>query len=296
MRTLSKLAKFFIICAAVFFVGLVCAIAGAAGGGVGGIDKLAEKHDWIQGSPGEKCVTCRTVREFHSIEATGDGDLWIVGKDFYKNDRWLADHDLQEQIGQDLIGPGSVCVIRGENVEQPEITVKNGVLTINAGQHDFSGISFDASGASWPKVIVCVPDGVLQSLTVSGQSGDISCLGCAWDSAKIQMNSGDVDMEGVKSGGLVIDLDSGDAEIQGKFMAETQIQTTSGDVEIDTVLPKTEYALELRAEAGDITLKERGKEDREYDDVPAAVTESGGPHRIAVMTSAGDQEVSFQAD
>ena len=94
MNTLSKLSKFFIICAAVVFVGMVCAIAGAVNGGIEDIDKLADNYDWIQGSPGERGVTAQKVEDYHSIEVTGDADVWIVGREFYKKASWLADQDF----------------------------------------------------------------------------------------------------------------------------------------------------------------------------------------------------------
>ena len=54
MKKLSKLAIFFIVCGGVFLLGLICAIGGAASGGVDGFEKVADDFDWVQGSPGER--------------------------------------------------------------------------------------------------------------------------------------------------------------------------------------------------------------------------------------------------
>ena len=204
MRTLSNLAKFFIICAAVFFVGLVCTIIGVAAGGFEGINKIAEKYDWIQGDPGERTVISQTVEDFQSVAVTGYADYWIVGRDFYKSEKWLADQDLLTEKEAALIEPNQVSIICGENADKPEIKVEKGVLTIDAGAKDVSGISFSTSDAPWnPEVLICVPDEVLESLTASSEIGDINCLGVAWKNARIELNSGTVNRGGVRSGGLV---------------------------------------------------------------------------------------------
>ena len=170
MKQLSKLAKFFIICAAVFVIGIACTAAGAASGGVQGFEKLAERYDWIN-SPGERGVTAQNVGDFHSIEATGDVDLWIVGKSYYEKAGWLADQDLLKQTELDVIGSGQVCVIAGDQMEQPQISVEKGVLTIDAGAIDLTGINLNITEAEfYPEVLVCMPDETLRTLTVSGQT------------------------------------------------------------------------------------------------------------------------------
>lgn len=297
MRTLSNLAKFFIICAAVFFVGLVCTIIGVAAGGFDGINKIAEKYDWIQGDPGERTVISQTVEDFQSVAVTGDADYWIVGRDFYKSEKWLADQDLLTEKEAALIEPNQVSIICGENADKPEIKVEKGVLTIDAGAKDVSGISFSTSDAPWnPEVLICVPDEVLESLTASSEIGDINCLGVAWKNARIELNTGNVNMEGVRSGGLVAETDTGDANLQGKFMERLQAKTDTGDIEIDTTLAKAEYGLDLKADSGEITISEPGQDDREIDEATATVKEVGGPHTIIASTDTGEINLSFQSD
>jgi len=243
MRELSKLAKFFIICAAVFFVGLVCTIAGVATGGVQNIEKLADHYDWIQDGPGERGVTAQEVEEYNAIEFTGDADLCIVGKEFYKKASWLADQDMLEQTELDVIGKNKVIVIAGDEVPQPEINVENGVLKIDMGETDYSGINLNMSDAPYyPQILVCAPAQTLEHLTISSDVGDLELLGIAWKNAKIKLYDGNIDMEGVKSAGLDMETVSGDIEIQGEFLKTTSANNDVGDIEIDTSLPKAEYA------------------------------------------------------
>lgn len=294
MKGLSKLAKFFIICAIVFVCGIVCSIAGAASGGVQDIDKLADRYDWIHVSPGERGVTTYPMGEFHSIEATGDADLCIVGKDFYKKASWLADQDLLEQTELDVIGPGKVCVVAGDRTPQPEIEVKNGVLTINSGEADLSGINLNMTEmSSFPEILVCVPEDMLQSLTVSGQTGDVEILGVTFKAAEIGLNTGDISVEGVKSESLTASVDTGDIEIQGKLMGTTSVTSETGDIEIDTSLAKAEYALEVSTATGDLELVEDGKTVAEFEE-SEEITQEGGPHKITVSSDTGDVKLTFE--
>jgi hypothetical protein len=294
MRELSGLAKFFIICAAVFFVGLIFTIAGIATGGVNDIEKLAEHYDWIQAGPGERGVTAQEVEDFNAIEFTGEADLYIVGKDFYKKASWLADQDVLEQTELDVLGKNKVIVVAGDEAEQPEITVENGVLKINTATIDHDGISFSTTDAPFiPQILICAPMEELEHLTVSGDGGDLELLGVAWKNAKISLDEGDINMEGVKSTGLSMETDSGDIEIQGEFMKTTSAVSDSGDIEINTSLPRTEYAFELSSDSGDTTVKEGGEEAAEYEDAWDDIKENGGPHKIIAKTDTGDIEVDF---
>ena len=294
MNTLSKLSKFFIICAAVVFVGMVCAIAGAVNGGIEDIDKLADNYDWIQGSPGERGVTAQKVEDYHSIEVTGDADVWIVGREFYKKASWLADQEILEPTEYDVIGKNQVCVVCGDKIEQPEIMVENGVLKINAHTAEFNGFSLNLSDTTFtPKILICAPKDVLQSLTVSGETGDVNVLGVSWEDAKIWLNTGDVNMEGVKSGGLSVEIDTGYTGLQGEFMRTTQVSSDTGDVEIDTTLSKAEYALSLKSETGTVEVEEPGEKSFR-DETSDGIIEKGGPHKLIAGTDTGEVRVRFE--
>lgn len=299
MRELSKLAKFFIICGIVFVVGIVCTVAGAAMGGPQDIEKLADRYDWIQGEPGERGVTSYPVEEFHSVAVTGDCDVWLVGKSFYKNASRMAQDDLLTSGEMDLIEENKVLVIAGDKVVQPEITVSEGVLTINAGpRQETSGISL-SSGSWTPQILVCCPMDPLESLSVSNDYSDLTCLGTAWKNADIQTNSGYTSMEGVDSAGLSLETESGDCELEGSFVKTTSLKTESGDVKISTSLAKEEYGLNLGTGSGDIELdgeeaaEGADEEDFEEDGSKARVQINGGPHTISAETESGDISIAF---
>ena len=75
---MSKLAKFFIICAAVCVVGIVMSFAGYAAGGVDNLQKVADKHDWLNVGPNSTETDIITVGEFQSIETEGSLDIAVI--------------------------------------------------------------------------------------------------------------------------------------------------------------------------------------------------------------------------
>lgn len=332
MRTHSKLKKFFLICAAVFVVGLGCAIGGAACGGLQDMNKLGDRYDWIHTSPGERGVTAQKVKDFHSIEATGDADLWIVGESFYKRDSWLAEQEVLEQTELDVLGKNKVCVICGDRIEQPEISVKNGVLKINSAPVEMDGIILDLTDdVAYPQILVCVPDETLKSLTVSGETGDVDLLGISWKNARVLLNYGDLEAKAVKSESLTAKVDSGDVEVRGNLKGTTDVTvesgdielrgrlggitraftgsgdielkgilkgkirtaSDSGDIELKTDLPKDRYGLKVRTMEGDIEMLEAGRANENYEDF-RDILEEGGPHKINAKTEFGDIELSFE--
>lgn len=292
MRGLSKLQKFLIICAVVFVCGIVCSIAGAASGGVQDMEKIADRYDWLN-SPGARGVTAQKVEDYHSIDITGSVDVWIVGKDYYTTASWIADQDILEQTELDVIGPGQVCVVAGDRMSQPEISVDKGVLNINSETIDLTGINLELTEATFcPKILVCVPDEMLESLHVSGQAGDVNVLGVSWKKAKIELNAGDIDLEDVKSGSLTLETDAGDIELGGELMGTTSVITDAGDIEIDSSLAKAEYAFDVETCSGDVKVKEAGQDEKAYES-GEKVSEEGRPHRISVKTDAGDVKLWF---
>ena len=308
MKKLSKLAIFFIVCGGVFLLGLICAIGGAASGGVDGFEKVADDFDWVQGSPGERGVTAYPVEDFDSVYLTGDADYVLVGRGAYKNASKLVSDGPLEPTELDLVQKNQVLVIAGDRVQQPEIVVKDGALSIGCDRQEVNGINFNSSEMSWtPTILVCCPKAPLEELTVSSQEADLTCLGTAWKKADIGINYGDVEMDGVKSAGLQMELDYTDAELDGEFLKTTAITATDGDVDIATPLAKTEYGLDLRAVDIQLTTPEgvwnpEAEEmdgeyddgyDDEYDDGTQTIKVNGGPNRMSVSAECGDLKIQF---
>ena len=264
MKQHSKLATFFIVCSVVFLIGLICTVAGLATGGMQNIEKLADHYDWIQDSPGERGITNYKAEDFHGIEATGDVDLWILGASYYGDSSWLEKEGLLESTEMDNIGTGQVTVICGDRMGQPEVNVENGILKINSGTIDFKGINLDFDEATfYPRILVCVPDQILESLNVSGQTGDVNIMGVGWKKADIQMNTGDIALEKVDSQGLTIDTDTSDMNLKGAFTGTTKVHTGTGDLKLETSLTGKEYELTARSTVGDVKIMEAGKKVKE---------------------------------
>lgn len=299
MNRLSKTAKFFIICGAVFVLGLICTIGGVAAGGIDGLEKVAEDHDWVAGSPGERGVTAQKVETFDSINVSGQGDVWLVGRSFYQNASRLTEEDLLYPTEMDLMKKNQVLVIAGDKVEQPTIGVRDKVLSIEFNNEEFNGINLDSSDIGWtPIVLICCPQDPLEKLAVSSEVADINCLGVAWKQANIQLNTGDITMEDVESHGLQLHLDTGDARMQGMFMNVTSIESEVGDIKISTSLQKEEYGLDLTSGTGDITVitpegKWEADLDEDDDSMNSVCREPGGPNMITGSLDTGDIEIQF---
>ena len=293
MKQHSKLARFFIVCSVIFFIGVILTVTGLATGGGKNIEKLAEHYDWIS-SPGERGITTYKAEDFHSIEATGDVDLWILGSGYYGDSSWVEKEGLLESTEMDNIAPNQVTVICGDRMGQPEITVENGILKINSGPVDFNGINLNLDEATfYPRILICVPDQILESLNVSGQTGDVNIMGVGWKKADIQMNTGDMTFEEADSRGLTIDADTSDMELEGTFTGKTKVRTETGDLDLTTSLARKEYDLTAKTSAGDVKILEAGKTVKEFED-ENEVSRKGGPNKMTITTDTGDITLNFQ--
>lgn len=293
MKQQSKLATFFIVCSVVFLIGLILTGIGLANGGRENAGKLAEHYNWIN-SPGARAITTYKAEGFHSIEATGDVDLWILGSDYYGNHSWVEKEGLLGPTEMDSIAPNQVTVICGDRMGQPEVTVENGVLKINSGTVDFKGINLALDEATfYPRILVCVPDEVLESLHVSGQTCDVNIMGAGWKDADVQLNTGDVAFEKVDSQGLTIDSDTGDFDLEGTFTGKTKVRTETGDLDLTTSLARKEYDLTAKTSAGDVKILEAGKTVKEFED-ENEVSRKGGPNKMTITTDTGDITLNFQ--
>lgn len=310
MKQHSKLKRFFLICAAVCAAGIICTVIGVTAGGVEGFEKVAEKYDWVEGDPGERGVTAYPVEDFQSVEINGEADVYLLGKEFYKNATRLTSDDILEPTETDVLGKNKVIVIAGDRVQQPDIKVDKGVLKITSVVPEDSKFSINFSSLTWtPTILVCCPMQTLDSLKLTSDCGDMNLLGISWKNAQIMTNYGYIAMEGVSSGGLSMKMDSSDADLQGEFLKNTSIMTDSGDVKLETSLAKSEYGLRLHAEYGDIRILEPGDadiedsedgEEVEIDDSVDGeevesndVVQDGGPNTISMSMESGDMTLRF---
>lgn len=317
MKNINSVAKLFIVCGVIFCIGMVLTIGGAAAGGVDGMKKIAEKNDWISDGPGELTSDYYLdVDGFDKVDVSGDADVFLVTEKYFTDKDWLDDHDLGRALATIEGSPdpeaGQVLILRGDQVEKPEVKTEKGVLTIKAPDMVHDGINFDFSDVMvTPQVYVFCRDDELESIKADMLSGDLNCTGISFKKADIDSASGDVSMKDVTgknttmtltsgdaklSGKLSdtnIDCKSGDVKMSGKLTGETLISLASGDAEIDAELAAKEYTLDLKAISGDLKISDGGDEE-EIDEYPAEVQRGDGPNKIKVETASGDIDISFQ--
>lgn len=329
MRNTSKAAKFFIVCGIIFAIGLTSTILGAAFGGIEGFKQVAEKRNWIYDGPGDMVMNYAGQEDFHSVSVQGDLDVCFVAENYFKNEDWQDEHDLKDVLvgsmaadaetlpitesGKITPEPGSVLVIRGEKVEQPEINVNKGVLNIKASETTENGIHLNISTApTTPVVYIFCKDDELKSIKSDTLAGDIELWGVTFDKADFDSASGDLLMNGITGKALTADLTSGDVEIKGEltdgtsikaisgdvelsgsFTGETRIEASSGDVDFGTKLGSDKYDIKVDALSGDLNIKE-GDQYEELDDVPVHFTRKGSPNKLNIEVSSGDVTLSFR--
>lgn len=146
------LKRFFIVCAAAAGIGLLLAAAGFVSGGIGAFDRVADRYDWISGSPGEmKYEDVEHAADFDSIRIRGDMDVRIrSGK-------------------QD-----SVKIGYGENMKAPAVKFSDGVLTVD-GTDRHKGITINLTGSNYEPVIevICSSDRTLNAINIETENGDV---------------------------------------------------------------------------------------------------------------------------
>jgi len=159
---MSKLAKFFIICAAVCVLGIVMSFAGYAAGGVDDLQKVADKHEWLIVGPNSTETDLLTVGEFQSIEAEGSLDITVIapGEEL---DEEAVPNFVEDMYYQGTAG--TVAVKWGKGNGAPVVTNENGVLKIKGSSEDFDTAQVNLTGEDpSPDVIVFCSDNELESI------------------------------------------------------------------------------------------------------------------------------------
>ena len=298
MRNVSNTAKFFIVCAVVFGIGLLATAIGAAAGGIEDFGKVAEKREWIQGDPGKKVEEYVEIGDFDSVEIKGCADVNFM------TEKWSAEDGK----------PGRVKIVRGSKVEAPDVKVEKGVLYIDSPETEFEGISVSLSDVPrTPGVFVYCTEKQLEKITAESTSGgDLSFMGIRFKKADIRSDSGDVFLKGVRGETLNIKVNSGDIaasgriggpasvrsvagdiRLSGKFLGETEVDIKEGDFSFETTLAMEKYAVDAKALAGDVRVTASGKT-FEYDEENNRVDLKGGPNSLTVQSLDGDIELVFR--
>ncbi len=284
-------ARFFIICAIVLCIGLAIGIVGFLTGGIKGIDKFADEHEWFEGSPGNMQVEHHKALDFNSIEANGLVDIVIIGGDNSNYYDWENIGKAANTIKNDNPQEGSVFICYGEKVETPQLKLENGVLKIDASENSEGKISVNLTSGSWvPTVVIFTGNRTLDNIALSSDYSDLDIYGAVYNNAVISTNSGDIDIEAVKSGGLKLVGDAADVDISGEFAGTTDINVASGEVSFHSIFAKEKYKIDMKANAGDLEIDSEGLEIETW---PAEYRTSGSPYVLKIRTDSGDIEANF---
>ncbi len=310
---MSKTGKFAAVCAGVLVAGLVIGAAGYALGGVRGFDKLADKHDWIQGTPGDRVIIGQTVDSYDSVELTGNADVYLITEEYYKDQAWLDKHELLSSTEADSAGDHQVVCIKGEKVPDPEISVQDGVLKIHAKEKNNSGLNLNFSMNDWtPKVLICCPKEELQSIRTEVDTGDIVMGGISYKKAIMETDTGDISAQKTQGESLAVKCDTGDISLGGEVKDAIKIKTDTGDIKLSDTTANTveitsdtgdiffeakeaidNYSLDLHSDTGDVVITESGKKTIELDDISSRFTRVGGSKKLTFDTDTGDIHLSF---
>ena len=272
MKNMSNTAKFFVICAVVFTLGLVLTIGGCAAGGAAGIQDVLDGR--IPDNVPAETEMIEGDYEFSSIEASGDADFVFVGSKYYNG--ILADKD----IGGAEAKTGKVIAVYEKGKAAPEIKTEDGKLIIDADTDN----EVHFSELFEPTVIVFCGDREPESVSVRSAACDLEMKGVSFRTANIEMSAGDVELSDIISGGLNIAADAGDTEISGVLRGITDVDSDAGSVEIDVFTGIRGYTLDLHADAGDIKVGEEEIDGTEF-------RQEGGADVIKVRADAGDVEI-----
>lgn len=302
---MSKLAKFFIICAAVCVLGIVMTFAGYAAGGVDDLQKVADKHEWLNVGPNSTETNVMNVGEFQSIEAEGSMDIVVLS----------PGEELDEEAVPNFIEDmyyggtaGTVAVKWGKGNGAPEVTNENGVLKIKGSSESIDTAEVNLTGEDpSPDVVVFCSDKELERIHINGKYGDTAIVCVKSKSTRINAESGDIEIEDVEGGEIAVETNTGDIyadDVVSSKMAlktgtgdidisecvgEISAETTTGDIEFATVLPQSQFEMDLSVNTGEISVNEDEIEPKEF-------YAKGTPNKLVFRTDTGDIDADFVED
>lgn len=280
------LKRFFIVCAAVAVAGLILTAAGFALGGVRAVDRVADKYDWISGSPGEmKYEDVREAAGFDSLRIRGDMDVRISSG-----------------------ARDSVRIGYGENMKAPEVQFSDGTLVVD-GTDRHKGITINLTSESCEPVveIVCSSGRALDSIDIETENGDVEISGihagsivvdseygelCMdtvnFDRGELDIENGDIVCSDIVSGGIIIENEYGDCSLSGAISGTNEISVENGNLQIDTSLSQNKYRTSARTENGCLSIGDFYKDDYE-----CSFEGGSGPNKLKLSSEYGDVKVNF---
>jgi len=301
---MSRLAKFFIICAAVCVLGIVMTFAGYAAGGVDDLQKVADKHEWLNVGPNSTETDVLEVGEFQSIEAEGSLDIAVLAPASVKDE---AAPDFVEDMYYEG-AEGTVVVRWGKGNGAPVVTNEDGVLKIKGSTDSIDNVEVNLTGDDpSPDVVVFCSDNELESININGKYGDTAIAGVKSKSTKVNADSGDIEIEDMEGGEITAETQTGDIAAGGiaggklalktgtgdidisKCAGEISAETTTGDIEFETTLPQSQFEMDLSVNTGEISVNEDSIDPNEF-------YSKGEPNKLTFRTDTGDIDVNFAED
>ena len=299
---MSKLAKFFIICAAVCVLGIVMTFAGYAAGGVDDLQKVADKHEWLNVGPNSTETDILDVGEFQSIESEGSLDILVIA----------PGEELDEEAVPNFIEDmyyggtaGTVAVRWGKGEGAPVVKNEDGVLKIKGDSEEIDTVEVNLTGEDpSPDVVVFCSDKELESININGKYGDAAIVLVKSKNIKVTADSGDIEIEDVEGGEITAETKTGDIHADNivsskmtlkagtgdvdlsKCAGEISAETTTGDIEFAAALPQSQFEMDLSVSTGEISVNEDAIDQKEF-------YSKGEPNKLTLRTDTGDIDADF---
>ncbi len=288
---MNKLMKFFIICGITLFVGMGLCFGGIMTNGVSGINKVAEKYDWLEGTPGELQTSYGEDLEFDSIRVTGEMDICLIGADYSAMPAsWTLPRQVSEAIKEHAPEEGMVFLCYGENINPPQYKVTNGVLEINSNIYDGGVVSMNLSyDDGIPKVVVFCGNRDLDEIDVNLTACDVAVLGVSCGQVNLKTTDGDIYTQSIRSRGLNVETGYGDCRIHGDLEGLTKIKSADGDINVETSRDESSYAKNIHVTDGILAINDMEMDDDSF----ASYVREGGPNKMEIDSMLGDVSIWF---
>lgn len=289
---MNKLIKFFIICGITLCVGMGLCFGGIWTNGVEGINAVADKYNWLNGSPGDLKTEYEENLEFDSVKASGEMDICLIGSDFTAMPAsWELPGKVTEAIMQHAPEEGMIFLCYGENINSPEYKVTNGVLEINSDPLNEGVVSMNFTlDDGIPKVIVFCGDRNLEKIEIETAGCDTAVLGIKCGQANLKTEGGDIYTECIRSGGLNVEVVGGDCSLHGDIEGLTKVLATDSDIVIETSLDENSYSRDVNVNDGSLVINDIEEYDEDYF---TSYVREGGPNRLEIKCFDGDVEIWF---
>lgn len=259
---MSKLSKFFIVCAVICGLGLVLFIIGFACGGIKDIDKVAGRYDWMEGSPGEMKVSFTEAADIRSISSDGVVDVTVLGEEYQNNLNGYMDDGAASEIAHHGFKTGTVVVVRGEKIEAPEIEDEKGDLVIHGSTVADDSVHINLTGASEvPRVIVFAGDTRLEHVDIGNDYCDISLYGIRYEKFTADVCDSDLILECAEGRSTSVRAENSDVGMHGEFSGKTLLDIANSDAEIETSLKRALYTIDAKAAGSNFEIDESEDED-----------------------------------